>query len=410
MPVDNALGGVPQPMVERNLNQGAPMTRTSLILHSFQSQRPDHHAGQGAILEWIAAAHARAETTLQNPATDEERAAIERKYRKLVMRFGCSTDRIQSRNAFLDDFTHCDWDRMRIFRLGQFPSGAPCGERSRFYQEISHRVFERYYGEAADPPDALIHVTCTGYVSPSGAQRIVASRDWGRSTEVIHAYHMGCYASLPAIRIAAGCLARGKARVDLVHTELCTLHMDPGRHEPEQLVVQTLFADGVIRYSASPAGAGHPARQGLELLATREEIVPGTEDAMTWIVSDFGMQMTLSRKVPDHIRAGLGAFLDRLAGSAGLTTAQVRAEALFAIHPGGPRIIDEIAELLGLRPGQVQASNAILSEYGNMSSATLPHVWQAMLADAAVAPGTLVVSLAFGPGLTISGALLRKVQ
>ena len=298
---------------------------------------------------------------------------------------------------------------MRIFRLGQFPSGAPCGERTRFYQEISHRVFDRYYGEAADPPDVLIHVTCTGYASPSGAQRIVAMRDWGRTTEVVHAYHMGCYASLPAMRIAAGCLARGKARVDLVHTELCTLHLDPSRHEPEQLVVQTLFADGVIRYSASPAGAEGPARQGLELVATREEIVPGTEDAMTWIVSDFGMRMTLSRKVPDHIRAGLESFLDRLTGSAGLTTAQVRAEALFAIHPGGPRIIDEIAELLGLRPDQVQASNATLRECGNMSSATLPHVWQAMLDDAAVPSGTLIVSLAFGPGLTISGALLRKV-
>ena len=83
-------------------------------------------------------------------------------------------------------------------------------------------------------------------------------------------------------------------------------------------------------------------------------------------------------------------------------------EAVFAIHPGGPRIIDEIAEHLGLRPDQVQASNAILRDCGNMSSATLPHVWQAILADEAVPSGTLIVSLAFGPGLTISGALLRK--
>jgi predicted naringenin-chalcone synthase len=384
------------------------MTHSPVLLHSFQSQPPKHHSGQGSILEWIAAAHAQAEITLQKPATDEAREAITRKYRKLVMRFGCSTDRIRSRNSALDDFTHTDWDRMRIFQLNDYPSGKPCGERSRFFREVSGLAFDQFYAEETEPPPVLIHVTCTGYVSPSGAQRLVAKRDWGRSTEVIHAYHMGCYASLPAIRMAAGFVERGKARVDVVHTELCTLHMDPTQHLPEQLVVQTLFADGVIRYSASRLGEGAPVANGLELIATREEIVPNTEDAMSWMVSDFGMLMTLSRKVPDHIRAGLGAFLDRLAATAGLTTTQLCDSALFAIHPGGPRIIDEIAEHLGLRPAQIQASNAILGDFGNMSSATLPHVWKAILEDGAVQPGTLVVSLAFGPGLTISGALLRK--
>lgn len=381
------------------------MTNQSpIVLHDFQSQQPEHHAGQGVILEWIAAAHARAELTRSQPASEAEAEATTRRLRKLVLRFGCSTDRISTRNAALDDFTHTDWDRMRIFQLNRFPAGKPCGERSRFYGEVVGAAFERFYAQETDPPGVLIHVTCTGYVSPSGAQRLVSRRDWGRATEVIHAYHMGCYASLPAIRMAAGLLSLGKARVDLVHTELCTLHMDPSQHQPEQLVVQTLFADGMIRYQASR----NPAREGLELVAAREEIVAGTEDAMTWMVSDYGMQMTLSRKVPDHIRAGLGPFLDRMGAALGLGAASLAKEALFAIHPGGPRIIDELATHLGLEPEQVQASNAILRDYGNMSSATLPHVWQAMLEDPAVAPGRLIVALAFGPGLTIAGAILRK--
>ena len=385
------------------------MTKTSIILHGFQSRRADHHARQGDILEWIAAAHAQAELTLQKPASEAEREAIRRRYHKLVHRFGCSTDRIGTRNAFLDDFTHTDWDRMRIFPLDRFPAGISCGERSRFFQEVSERVFEEYYAKVQDPPSVLIHVTCTGYVSPSGAQRLVARKDWGRVTEVIHAYHMGCYAALPATRIAAGFLERGKARVDLVHTELCTLHLDPSRHGPEQLVVQTLFADGVIRYCAADAGKEPGSTKGMAMLTTHEEIVPGTEDAMTWMVSEFGMQMTLSRKVPDHLRAGLKGFLDRMGAELDLPTDQLCREALFAIHPGGPRIIDELATLLGLRAEQVQASNDILRNYGNMSSATLPHIWKAILEDAAVPSGTLVVALAFGPGLTIAGAILRKV-
>lgn len=384
------------------------MTGLPIFLHDFQTLSAKYHSDQGTILEWIAAAHAQAEITLQQPTTEEAREAIIRKFRKLVLRFGCSTDRIAFRNSSLEDFTHTDWDRMRIFQLNQFPAGKPCGERSRFYHEISGEAFEQFYADVSEPPSVIIHVTCTGYVSPSGAQRLVASREWGRSTEVFHAYHMGCYASMPAIRMAAGFMERGKARVDIVHTELCTLHMDPSQHLPEQLVVQTLFADGLIRYSASRMEGADAILKGLALLATQEEIMPGTGDAMTWMVSDFGMQMTLSRKVPDHIRAGLGPFLESLAAAADLTPARLITEAVFAIHPGGPRIIDEIAEHIGLRPDQVQASNTILSNYGNMSSATLPHVWKSVLEDAAVPSGTLIVSLAFGPGLTIAGAILQK--
>jgi predicted naringenin-chalcone synthase len=50
----------------------------------------------------------------------------------------------------------------------------------------------------------------------------------------------------------------------------------------------------------------------------------------------------------------------------------------------------------------------ILQNFGNMSSATLPHIWEAMLGDIKVPNQALIVSLAFGPGLTISGALLEK--
>jgi predicted naringenin-chalcone synthase len=43
-----------------------------------------------------------------------------------------------------------------------------------------------------------------------------------------------------------------------------------------------------------------------------------------------------------------------------------------------------------------------------MSSATLPHIWAKILAETGVRYGTPVVSLAFGPGLTIVGAIFIK--
>jgi predicted naringenin-chalcone synthase len=295
---------------------------------------------------------------------------------------------------------------MRIFSLKSQPTGRSAQERSLFYSEVVNEAFQRFYSEEQTPPSVLVHITCTGYVSPSGAQRLVSTKTWGESTEVIHAYHMGCYAALPAVRLAKSFLSAGKASVDLVHTELCSLHLDPTQHSVEQLTMQTLFADGLIRYSASSVAP--KGENSFEVLATKEEIIPNSENEMTWMASDHGMRMTLSRKIPDRIAEVLDGFLSRLVGPTGMSTDELKNKAIFAVHPGGPRIIDHVKDLLGLRDEQVAASNRILRDYGNMSSATLPHIWQSILEDESVPANTPVVSLAFGPGLTISSAILVK--
>ena len=382
------------------------MSGSAAFLHRFKSLLPKHRAPQEEILAWLATAHAQAEMTLNAPASDEEREALIRNIKKRVIRFGCSTDRIQYRNSSLDDFTHTDWEKMRIFSLKSRPAGRSAQERSQLYAEVVNEVFQQFYSEEQNSPSVLVHVTCTGYVSPSGAQRLVASKNWGESTEVFHAYHMGCYAALPAVRLAKSFLAGGKTSVDLVHTELCTLHLDPTQHGVEQLMMQTLFADGLIRYSASPVPP--TAESSLEVLTAREEIIPNTENEMTWMASDHGMRMTLSRSIPDRIAEVLDGFLCRLVTPTRISVDEMKKNAIFAVHPGGPRIIDHVKDLLGLRDDQVAASNRILRAYGNMSSATLPHIWQSILEDESVPPNTPVVSLAFGPGLTISSAVLTK--
>jgi predicted naringenin-chalcone synthase len=225
---------------------------------------------------------------------------------------------------------------------------------------------------------------------------------------------MGCYAAFPAIRGAAGQLcvpgsfaSRGAdRRADVVHTELCSLHLDPSQHSAEQLVVQSLFADGFIRYSVQDSqDTRSPA---LEVLALSEQILPDSGASMGWSAGDFGMHMTLSRDVPARIAASLRVFVAKLFEKSGLSLAEDLRHAAVAVHPGGPKIIDGVREVLELSESQVQTSRDVLFDYGNMSSATLPHVWMRMAADPAVRAGTPILSLAFGPGLTVCGGIFRK--
>ena len=381
--------------------------KKKVYLGDFSVVKPLYTSSQLDGVEWLAAAHARSEQSMR-PELDV--ASFVALMKKLVSRYGCSPERIARRSHEWHDFTHTDWQQMSIYRLHEHPAGVGMGKRMELFSGALRRVFAELYGCSRfcdKPPEHLIHVTCTGYVSPSAPQEYVAKAGW--STKVTHVYHMGCYAAVPALRVARGFLAAEEspqACAHVVHTELCTLHLNPAMHSPEQLVVQSLFADGFIGYRVSKTPC---ASHGFEILAVDELLIPDSTDAMTWVLNDWGMAMTLSRNVPQYIADHISSFVEQLFIKSQLKREQFPdSKVLYAIHPGGPKIIDSLATLLRLQEEQIAHCRHILFERGNMSSATLPHVWASIATDNGVPPGTVIVSLAFGPGLTIAGALLRK--
>jgi len=358
----------------------------------------------------LAAAHARSEATLRQGDADFDAPAFRRQMERHIRRFGPSSQVMGWRLSDIGEFLDEDFSKKDLFPLHRLPQGAPMGQRmDRFADMALDAVRELYPEDGSEPPDEWIHVTCTGYAAPSALQTLANQRHWNERARLIHLYHMGCYASLPALRVAAGLLAQDEntRSCDLVHTEICTLHLNPSRHDPEQLVVQSLFADGYIRYSLSPARDFPAASGGFYVLAFHEWLVADSLEDIGWLPGEFGMRMTLSRQVPDRIAAVLDGFMSALASRAGLPKTEME-KAHYAIHPGGPRIVDKVAEWLDLEPRQVTATREVLFERGNMSSATLPHIWHRMLETGGVGPGELVVSLAFGPGLTVYGSLMRR--
>ncbi len=388
------------------------MMNSLAILKGFSAVLPPYHCSQEEGFEWLVEAHARAAATLEG--REDSLANWRKRMSRMIRRYNCPAEHIGRRRSNFGDFTHTDWRRMQIFNLLESPSGKGMGVRNRLYDETASRIVEELFADDSDPPTDLLHVSCTGYTSPSPIQRLIALKQWHDRTHAIQVYHMGCYAAVPALRIAAGLLQsaprNSRRRAEIVHTELCTLHFNPQDHSPEQLIVQSLFADGHIRYSmgspdAMPTDDGTSA---FELLAVREKIVPDSLEDMSWVLSEWGFHMTLSRDVPGKVVAALPGFMSNLFAAAGRDYGKESAETVFAVHPGGPRIIDAVEELLRLRADQVRLSRDVLFERGNMSSATLPHIWMAAASDKDVGAGTLVASLAFGPGLTIAGALFRK--
>ncbi len=124
---------------------------------------------------------------------DEElRAHMEQR----IARVCCKQDKISRRQTAVD--------------LNWMQTPRNFGDRARYYQAFAEEVFVRFYPSTAQAPEEMIHVTCTGYNSPSAAQKIVLQRGWEQKTQVTHAYHMGCMAALPAIRMGLGYANSGK--------------------------------------------------------------------------------------------------------------------------------------------------------------------------------------------------------
>jgi predicted naringenin-chalcone synthase len=124
---------------------------------------------------------------------------------------------------------------------------------------------------------------------------------------------------------------------------------------------------------------------------------------MTWEVTDLGFRMGLSPKVPQVLSVHVRMLVDDLLARHGLVRGDVDG---WAVHPGGPKILDVVQEQLDLSPEALATSRATLAEYGNCSSPTVLLVLEALRQRPE--PPRRVVMLAFGPGLTLYAALLEQ--
>ena len=254
--------------------------------------------------------------------------------------------------------------------------------------------------------DALTVVSCTGYATPG--LDVMLARDLGLPTTAqrLHVGHMGCYAAIPALATAAdAAVARDKTTLVLC-LELTSLHVQPGvggratDADTQQMVAHALFSDAAAAVAVTPRGGR------LEVVDVVARTDVDSAPLMTWDVTDLGFRMGLSPRVPDALAPYVVGAVDQLCAPHGLARQDV---ARWAVHPGGPRIVDVVAAQLDLDESQVADSRAVLAEHGNCSSATLLLILDRILAAGDLREGDHVVAMAFGPGLTLYATLFRFV-
>jgi predicted naringenin-chalcone synthase len=252
---------------------------------------------------------------------------------------------------------------------------------------------------APDEVDSLTVATCTGYATPG--LDILLARELGlsRGTQRLHVGHMGCYAALPALATLADAAAARNMTGLLLCLELSSLHVQEDSHEVDQIIAHSLFADAAAAVTVRPSGPG------LEVVDVAAHTDVAAAGLMTWDVTDRGFRMGLAREIPRVLERHAGPLVESLLARHDLSPDDVTG---WAIHPGGPRILEAMAAPLGISDKDLEVSRSVLRDYGNCSSPTVLLVLQRLLEQRSVARGDPVVCLTFGPGLTLYAALLRK--
>jgi alkylresorcinol/alkylpyrone synthase len=235
--------------------------------------------------------------------------------------------------------------------------------------------------------------TCTGYATPGLDIRLSSDLGMPLGLQRLLVGHMGCYAALPGLAAVTDFVTARSRPAVLLCLELTSLHVQPAVADLEQVVTHALFSDAAAAVVVEPA-----ARRGRRVAGMVARTDHATADHMTWDVTDLGFRMGLSPRVPDVLARHVGGVVEELLTEAGLRVEDV---AGWAVHPGGPRILDVVRDELGLAEEQMTPSRRVLAEHGNCSSATVLLV----LDELGDVDGP-VVAMAFGPGLTLYATLL----
>lgn len=276
-------------------------------------------------------------------------------------------------------------------------------ESTRLYLKVAQKLLAQNPEFSKDDITHIITVSCTGFFAPGPDFEIVRSLGLDSSTQRFHLGFMGCYASLPALKMAESfCTANPDAVVLIVSTELCTLHFQ-NKNDVDNLIASSVFADGSAGVLVS---AKEPLRKGYRLDLFSSSLAYEGENDMAWTIGDAGFNMILSSYVPEIIAANLSKVLAPTFDELSISKDDID---IWAVHPGGRAIVDKVEQGLELKEEQVSSSRTVLAQYGNMSSATILFVLDE-IRNSDIPTNSKVLPIAFGPGLTIETGLLTYIN
>ena len=249
---------------------------------------------------------------------------------------------------------------------------------------------------------ALFFVSVTGVSSPSIDARLVNRMGLSLQIKRNPIFGLGCVAGAAGLIRAADYVRAYPDQIAvLLSVELCSLTWQRDDFSVANLIATGLFGDG----AAAVLVAGEQVKlKGPKILGSACSFYPNTQDTMGWKISEKGFQVLLSPNVPAVVKENLGRDVDTFLAQHQMTRDQVDS---WIMHPGGPKVLEAVADALGLHNGELQLSWDALQRVGNLSSASVLVVLDEVMTHRRPAPGSRSILAAMGPGFCSEMLLLE---
>ncbi|MGW4367737.1 type III polyketide synthase [Nocardia takedensis] len=262
-----------------------------------------------------------------------------------------------------------------------------------------------------DPADIglLVFVTSTGFIAPGVDVAVVKQLGLSPAVGRVVVNFMGCAAAMNGMRTAVDYVrAHPDKKAMLICIELSSVNA-VFDDDVNDVITHSLFGDGCGAVVIGASQVHQPLAAGRVVIRDSfSHLLDGAEDGIVLGVNDSGITCELSENLPTYIYDGVDPVVTERLRANGLRKSDVD---LWAIHPGGPRIIEESARSLGIPDDRAALSWDVLAEHGNMLSVSLIFVLERMIQQAdTTAPISTGVAFSFAPGVTLEGMIFDIIR
>jgi alpha-pyrone synthase len=307
--------------------------------------------------------------------------------------------------------------RMELFSEYAFPLAEKVAKQALKAAEVNMTT-EDYQNSAniEDSIGLIAFVTSTGFIAPGIDAQLIKSLGLKRNIARIPIHFMGCAAAMNGLRVACDFVKANPSQKALVIClELSSVNA-AFEDNINDVIIHSIFGDGCAAVVIGAREENSLFGQGkIAIKDNFSYLVEDTEDGILLGITDRGITCKLSRDLPNYIQTGVNPVISDFLASHELTKENID---LWAVHPGGTKIIENVQSSLGLSDEQVSDSWEVLRQYGNILSCAILFVLKRMILRLETqaqeqerdfqAEKQIGMSFSFAPGVGIEGILFEK--
>jgi len=271
--------------------------------------------------------------------------------------------------------------------------------------KASKKALSDWKGDASE----ISHIitTCTsGWNEPGIAVSVMRELGLSLDCQKAELNFNGCFCGATCLRLANDIIKAGNATgVLVVAVEVASTHYDVNATDLSSLVAHSLFADGAAAVIIAPEGKWKYIETGMSLVPNSDHLLglspPTKEEHLSYRMH---LDKNTGKKLGEYFREGLGQKIMNKIYDSSKTVRPA-----LGIHPGGPNILDNLLHVFqnnGWSKNAMDTSYDTLQGNGNLGAAAMLFV----LADCWLkTEEDTLITMAFGPGVTVEWAVLEKV-